>query len=192
MSFEIMVFCSGGGGNLRKVLEGEGHGLYSVTSVITDRPCGAESVARSFGKEHLRVEARPPASFPTRLLSKVSASTKLIVLAGYMPILPALFIDSAPCTIINTHPSLLPKFGGIGMYGVRVHQAVVESGDLETGCTVHIVTRDVDAGPILSQRKLAVEPNEDPWALGKRVFELEGPLLVEVISLLATGTTDYG
>lgn len=186
MAYEVVVFCSGGGGNLKKILEEECVNAYNVTAVLTDRTCGAEGVAQAFGKELVRVQIEPRFSFASRLLQVIPSTTRLIVLAGYMPILPKGFIDLSPCPIINTHPSLLPKYGGKGMYGVRVHRAVIEGKETETGCTVHIVTEEVDGGPILAQTKIPVGSAENAWALGGKVFELEGPLLVEVINSLAS------
>lgn len=192
MAFEIVVLCSGGGGNLKSILEQESLSSYVVTSVVTDRACGAEKVAQLFRKELERVEVEPAVNFALRLVRAIPPTTRLIVLAGYMPILPPTFIDLSPCPIINTHPSLLPKYGGRGMYGVRVHQAVIEGEETETGCTVHIVTEEVDGGPILAQRKTATRPSEDAWTLGARVFKLEGALLVEVINSLASRVVGDG
>lgn len=186
-TFAVVVCASGGGGNLRAVLEGSCEGDYLVKGVITDRACGAEEVARGFGLEPIRVSADVGEELWLNFILAIPPHTDLLVLAGFMPILKGEVLSLYSGKIINTHPSLLPKFGGYGMYGVRVHEAVLASGDKETGCTVHFVTADVDSGPILAQKKVAVDPNEAAWDLGARVFALEGPLLVEVITSLARG-----
>lgn len=103
----------------------------------------------------------------------------LIVLIGYMRILSAPFIDTWQHKIINVHPSLLPDFAGL--MDLDVHRAVLASGKQESGCTVHYVTNDVDAGPILLQKKCVVLTNDTPEMLKTRVQQLEGEALVEVI-----------
>lgn len=108
----------------------------------------------------------------------------LVVLIGYMRILSNEFIDEWRNQIINVHPSLLPAFAG-GM-DTNVHQAVLDSGAKETGCTVHYVTEDVDAGPILIQKKCPVLPDDNVKSLKDRVQKLEGQALIEAISILET------
>jgi phosphoribosylglycinamide formyltransferase 1 len=106
-------------------------------------------------------------------------SVDLVVLIGYMKILTPVFVNSFEGRIINVHPSLLPKFAG-GMDG-DVHQAVIGAGELETGCTVHIVDNGVDTGRILLQKTCSVESGETPESLKQKVQKLEGEALVEVI-----------
>ena len=179
---KIVVFCSGGGGLLRSILEGEPTGQYSVNKVITDRLCGAEKVASLFGTTTSRIDPSDPKLFESELLCAIPPETNLIVLAGFMPILGKEFIESVRCPIINSHPSLLPKFGGRGMYGVHVQEAVLASKEAEAGCSVHLVTEEIDCGPVIARKKIAIEPHEDAWTLGGRVFREEGPLLVKVIN----------
>jgi phosphoribosylglycinamide formyltransferase-1 len=107
----------------------------------------------------------------------------LIVLVGYMRILSPQFVRDWQGKIINVHPSLLPAFAG--MMDLQVHEAVIASGVKETGCTVHYVTEDVDAGPIILQKQCAVEPSDSPETLKARVQQLEGAALVAAIELLA-------
>lgn len=106
----------------------------------------------------------------------------LVVLVGYMRILSAPFVREWQNKIINVHPSLLPAFGG--KMDLDVHQAVLDAGVAETGCTVHVVTEDVDAGPILLQKTCAVLPGDSAEALKARVQQLEGAALVEAIAAL--------
>ena len=107
----------------------------------------------------------------------------LIVLAGYTKILTDLFVNSFPNKIINIHPALLPNFGGKGMYGKHVHEAVLKSGVPESGCTVHYVTNEIDAGPIISQKKVPVLKGDTVDTLSKRILEEEHKLIVEGIKL---------
>src|SRR3989338_9005829 len=120
--------------------------------------------------------------FDKKLIEIISNySVDLIVLAGYMRILTNEFINSFPNKIINIHPALLPDFGGRGMYGKRVHEAVLKSGKTESGCTVHFVTDEVDAGPIIAQRKVPVMPHDTIAGLSERILAEEHKLLIEAI-----------
>lgn len=108
----------------------------------------------------------------------------LIVLAGFLKKIPDSIIRKYENKIINIHPALLPKFGGKGFYGLNVHKAVLESGDKETGCTVHYVNEEYDKGPIISQAKVKVHPSDTPEVLAKRVLKAEHELLPSVIKKL--------
>ena len=96
-----------------------------------------------------------------------------ICLAGYLRLLPPEVLSNYENRILNIHPALLPKFGGKGMYGMRVHEAVLASGEMESGCTVHFVTENYDEGPIILQRKCPVENDDTPETLALRVLKLE-------------------
>jgi phosphoribosylglycinamide formyltransferase-1 len=106
-------------------------------------------------------------------------NVELILLIGYMKILSHTFVDEWRNKILNIHPSLLPAFAGL--MDLKVHQAVLESGVKETGCTVHLVTEKLDAGPILLQKKCSVHKADTPQTLKQRVQKLEGEALVEAI-----------
>ncbi len=111
----------------------------------------------------------------------------LIVLAGYMRILTDDFVDRYYGKMINIHPALLPLFGGEGMYGERVHEAVLDAGMKRTGCSVHFVTSEVDGGPIIDQRCVPVKPDDDTHSLAERVKEKEHELLPSVVGAFADG-----
>jgi len=111
----------------------------------------------------------------------------LVVLAGFLAVLPPEFVARYPGRILNLHPSLLPKYGGRGMYGMRVHDAVLRSGDAETGVTVHLVTEAVDAGPILAQERVAIRPDDTPERLRERLHPIEVDLLAATIARFASG-----
>jgi phosphoribosylglycinamide formyltransferase-1 len=108
----------------------------------------------------------------------------LIVLAGYMPIIPAHICERWKGKIINIHPSLLPKYGGRGMYGVKVQEAVMQAKEKKAGCTVHFVNAGIDEGGIILQKSVVVISSETPWQLGGRIFKEENRLLVEAVKLL--------
>ncbi len=123
----------------------------------------------------------------TKLLMRMIApvAVDLIVLAGFMSRLaPAIFEQHA---VVNIHPALLPRFGGKGMYGRHVHEAVLASGECESGCTVHFVNPDYDQGPIIAQRKVPVLQDDTPETLAERVQEAERELYPEAIGWIAAG-----
>ncbi len=112
----------------------------------------------------------------------------LIVLAGFLKKIPDSVIKKYEGKIINIHPALLPKYGGKGFYGINVHKAVIESGDQESGCTVHFVNEEYDKGPIIDQKKVPVYSSDTPETLAKRVLKMEHQLLPSVIKQLINQT----
>ncbi len=117
-----------------------------------------------------------------------SAGAELVVLAGFLAVLPPGWVDRWSGRAINLHPSLLPRHGGRGMYGPKVHRAVLAAGDRETGATVHLVTRDVDRGPTISQVQIAVRPGETEDSLRARLHPVEVELLAQTILRFADGS----
>lgn len=113
-----------------------------------------------------------------------------ILTVGYMKKLGPRLLAAYQNRIINIHPSLLPKHGGQGRYGERVHAAVLAAGEFETGVTIHMVTEDYDAGPILAQTKVAVMPGDTAASLGERVLETEHKFLVETLERLLSGALE--
>jgi phosphoribosylglycinamide formyltransferase 1 len=111
----------------------------------------------------------------------------LVVLAGYMKKLGPRTLSEFEGRILNSHPALLPKFGGRGMFGLHVHRAVLEAGVNMTGASVHVVTEEYDAGPVIAQREVAVRPDDSPESLAERVQVVERDLLVEVVRDVASG-----
>lgn len=176
----IAVLASGTGTTLQTLInEQQKHG-YRVALVVANRPCQALERAQN---HHI----------PT-LLSKdwqeidqvlMGQSVELIVLAGYLAIVPAWICEKWQKRIINIHPSLLPKHGGKGMYGMHVHQAVVDAHERESGCTVHYVNAGIDEGNIIAQAKVEVLPHDTPETLAERVQKQEKYLLPRVIGKLA-------
>ena len=111
----------------------------------------------------------------------------LVILAGYMRKIGPQLLAAYPNRIINIHPSLLPKHGGQGMYGMHVHEAVIAAGEKETGVTIHLVNDEYDRGEILAQRTVKVNPGDDALKLASRVLEVEHQFYVEVIDQILTG-----
>jgi folate-dependent phosphoribosylglycinamide formyltransferase PurN len=109
------------------------------------------------------------------------AGANLICLAGYLRLLPTEVLEAFPGRVLNIHPALLPRHGGKGMYGMRVHEAVLASGDKETGASVHFVTERYDEGGVILQRRCNVEPGDTPETLAARVLREEHLAYVEAI-----------
>ncbi len=114
----------------------------------------------------------------------LDANPDLIVLAGFLWLVPKHIVEAFPDKIINIHPALLPKYGGKGMYGDRVHQAVIDNGEKETGISIHYVNEKYDDGDIIFQARCSVEPDDTPESLAKKVHELEYKHYPEVIHQL--------
>ncbi len=108
-----------------------------------------------------------------------------VVLAGYIRKVPPRVLRRFSNRMLNIHPALLPKYGGKGMYGSRVHEAVLESGDKVSGATIHIVDEEYDRGPIVLQREVPVLPNDTPELLAARVLEVEHRIYAEAVKLFA-------
>ena len=189
----LAILVSGRGTNLEAVLEAVAGGRLPGVEpvlVVSNRPgVRGLDVAQSHGVECrvLRRADFESADARDRALGQalVEAGADLALLAGYDQLLHESFFEAYAGRAINIHPSLLPRHGGRGMMGLAVHRAVLAAGDARTGVTVHAVTPDLDAGPIIRQAVVAVEPGEAAETLAARVLEREHQLLVEVLRDLA-------
>lgn len=114
------------------------------------------------------------------------ASIDVICLAGYMFLLPLEVVRAYEGRILNIHPALLPKYGGKGMYGMHVHEAVLAAGEKESGCSVHFVTENYDEGEVLLQKRCPVLPDDTPETLAERVLDLESTAYPEALKLLVS------
>lgn len=157
-----------------------------ITGLITNKPhIKAIERAKKYGIPVCVISETDEKIFASKLKEQLSEwQPDLIVLAGFLKKIPDSIIRMYENKIINIHPALLPKFGGKGFYGLNVHKAVLESGDKETGCTVHYVNEEYDKGPIISQAKVNVHPSDTPEVLAKRVLKAEHELLPSVIKKL--------
>lgn len=177
MTMRIAVALSGRGSNLEALLRAmEADGPAEIALVITDK-------AEAPGLEHARRRGIPvtvlsDAGAPEGWLQSLHENRiDLLVLAGYLKLVPAGVVAEYRGRIMNTHPSLLPAFGGKGMYGERVHRAVLASGARETGVTIHLVDEAYDRGPILARSRVPVREDDTPERLAARVLEAEHRLL---------------
>ena len=147
----------------------------AIAAVLSDRDAPALEAARERGWPTHRLRDHADAAEWLGVLEDSRAD--LLVLAGYLRLVPAGVVDRYRGRIINIHPALLPAFGGTGMYGLRVHRAVLEAGEPESGATVHLVDEAYDRGQILAQGRVPVEPGDTPERLAARVLEIEHRLL---------------
>jgi phosphoribosylglycinamide formyltransferase 1 len=191
----VAILASGGGTNLQAILEyltSLGRAApCSVVVVASDRPqAGAIEKAREANIDGVVLhEASDPTS-PELETLLASRKVDLVALAGYLKLVPAPVVDAYAGRIVNVHPSLLPAFGGPGMYGLRVHQAVINAREKISGATVHSVTHEYDRGPMLAQWPVPVLPDDDAEALAARVLVVEHALYPRVIAALAAGKGD--
>jgi formyltetrahydrofolate-dependent phosphoribosylglycinamide formyltransferase len=172
------VFASGSGTNFQALLDREGKGaLWSTRLLVVDREqAGAVARAARAGVpvRYVPVSGRAPEEVGEETLAALrEAGIEVIFLAGYLRMIPAAVIDAYPGRILNTHPALLPAFGGKGMWGAAVHEAVLKSGARVTGVTVHFANERYDEGAILAQWPVPVRPGDDATALAARVLRVE-------------------
>lgn len=183
--FKITVCASGGGGNFEAIIKCQEEIGYIINLLIVDRECGAVNKAKQNDIPYILLDRNKIGGDYFHIMDQaIPIDTDLIVLAGFFPILDSYFCQKWAGQIINTHPSLLPKYGGKGMYGVKVQEAVLANKDTLAGCTVHYVTEKIDEGEIILQKTVKVESHESAWELGGRIFLEENKLLVNAIKLI--------
>lgn len=192
----IAVLVSGGGTNLQALIDAQNREEIKngkITCVISSKP-GVYALERAENN-----------SIPTKVIDRkkyddihkytaavrdalIEAKADLVVYAGFMTILDSQVVESFEGKMMNVHPALIPSFCGKGFYGLRVHQAVLDSGVKLTGATVHFVTEDCDAGPIIIQKAVEVNNDDTPETLQKRVMEeCEWKILPKAVSLFCEG-----
>ena len=181
----ILVGHRGRGSNMANLIRQSRAGkLHAAVGVVvsTGRDSPALAIADA---EHVATRIVPTTApdYERMLLDALKEHrVDLVCLAGYMRLLPQNILDAYPHRVLNIHPALLPKFGGQGMYGAHLHRAVLDSGDTESGCTVHLVNERYDEGPIIHQLRCPVLPDDTPETLAARVLELEHEAYVVAIN----------
>jgi phosphoribosylglycinamide formyltransferase 1 len=184
MDHRIAIFISGSGSNAEKIIEYfQGNESIQVAMVLSNNP------------EALGLQRAARLNIPTQVFNRTQfresdevvnslkkAGVTHVVLAGFLWLIPKNLIEAFPHHIINIHPALLPKFGGKGMYGMRVHEAVKAVGESETGITIHEVDAHYDEGKVISQHKCQVEKSDTAEQIAQKVQQLEHqyyPLVIE-------------
>ena len=171
----ICIMASGKGSNAENIIEYFKETDVVVKLIVTDKLCGATKIGYNYDIVHtILIDWKSI----TKLLKEYKID--LVVLAGFIKLVPKEFLDEFKT--INIHPSLLPKFGGKGMWGLNVHKKVIDSGESESGITIHWVNSEYDKGEIISQYKCSVDKNETAETLQNKIKELEMKYFPKVIS----------
>ena len=181
----VAVLASGGGTNLQALLDTcQGSAPARVVVVISNKAtAGALERAREAG---VATEVLDDPSDGDKIVALLrSYDTELVVLAGYLKLVPEVVVQAYENRMLNIHPALLPSFGGPGMYGHHVHEAVLASGATVSGPTVHIVTAEYDRGPIVAQWPVPVAAGDTPESLAARIHPVEHRLLPAVVEAAA-------
>jgi len=188
----IAVFASGRGSNFQAILNAIDDGRLPavVTLLVSNNSnAGAMELARSRNIPAIHLNQKQYSSaqlYEEQLLQLLTRyKVELIALAGYMKRIPTVVIDRFRNRILNVHPALLPAFGGAGMYGIHVHEAVLASGVKVTGVTVHVVDEEYDKGPIVMQKCVDVLDDDTPESLAARVLPVEHELYPRAIAAFA-------
>lgn len=179
----VAVLVSGGGTNLQALLDAfHDSPIARITRVISNRP-DAGALARARRSNVPAVVLKKPDDAGELL--EALGDAQLVVLTGYLKLVPAPVVRAFRGRMINIHPALLPEFGGPGMYGHHVHEAVLASGARASGPTIHFVDEEFDRGAIIEQERVPVLPGDTPETLAARVLEAEHRLLPRVVLELA-------
>lgn len=192
----VAVLVSGGGTNLQAIIDAVEHGTITNTQIVgvISNNKNAFALERA-GRHGIPAQCISPKDFETRdefnrvFLDKVNElKADLIVLAGFLVVIPEMMIREYRNRIINIHPSLIPSFCGTGFYGLKVHEAALKRGVKVVGATVHFVDEGTDTGPIILQKAVYVEEGDTPEILQRRVMEqAEWKILPQAINLIANG-----
>ena len=194
MTLRLGFLASHGGSNVQVIIDACGSGTLDAEPCVlvsnnSDAPVMARARAAGIATYHLSSRTHPdPSLLDDAILEALTRhGAALIVLAGYMKKIGPRTLARYRGLVLNIHPALLPKFGGQGMYGRRVHEEVLAAGDRVTGVTVHLADEEYDRGPILAQREVPVVRGDTVDSLAARVLEAEHALYVETLARIARG-----
>jgi phosphoribosylglycinamide formyltransferase-1 len=194
---KLGFLASHGGSNMQAIIDAcRGGVLDAEVRVVISNNAESPALRRARDQQipavHLSSRTHPdPAELDAAIAGTLAGhGVDLVLLAGYMRKVGARTLARFPQRILNIHPALLPKFGGEGMYGRRVHEAVLASGEPMTGVTIHLVDEEYDRGPVVAQREVPVLPGDSVDTLAARVLEQEHQLYVETLVRVAEGDLD--
>jgi formyltetrahydrofolate-dependent phosphoribosylglycinamide formyltransferase len=184
----IVVAASGGGSNFQALIDAcvEGRLKADINGlIVSSAKAGAVSRAEKAGIPYIvlsKAERKDPGLLGDRMLVQLRTwDCDLLALAGFLLKIPDDVIDAFPERILNIHPSLLPDYGGKGFYGIHVHRAVLHAGEKVSGCSVHLVNKIFDDGPVLARKVVPIEPDDTPEKLAARILAEEHRLYPAVI-----------
>lgn len=186
MNFPIALFASGTGSNAQKIMNYFANDPeVKVALLLTNNP-KAEVLEKAFKRHISSFVFDKKILWESNEVEKVLAlyQVHLIVLAGFLWLMPSRIIHLYPNRIINLHPALLPKFGGKGMYGMKVHEEVKRSGEKESGISIHYVNENYDEGNLIFQKSCEIKPEDSPADIARKVQLLEHEYLPKVIENL--------
>lgn len=192
----VVVLVSGGGTNLQAIIDAVDAGKITNANIVGVISNNKNAYALERARNHgIEAKCISPKDFATRdefniqLVETIDEmKADLIVLAGYLVVIPPVMIEKYRNRIINIHPSLIPAFCGTGFYGLKVHEAALERGVKVVGATVHFVDEGTDTGPIILQKAVEVECEDTPEVLQRRVMEqAEWKILPQAIDMIANG-----
>ena len=193
----IAFFASHGGSNFQAIVEAirdQGIAANPVLLISNNSDAYALKRAKNLDVKPVHISSAQydtAEEFQLALLNLLEEhNIDLVVLAGYMRMIPKVMIEKYRNRILNIHPALLPKYGGKGMYGMNVHRAVHEAGEKESGATVHLVNEKYDEGRILKQEKVAIEPTDNPEDIAKKVLEVEHRIYAKTIKEIVEGSLE--
>lgn len=185
----LVIFASGKGSNAEKIIEYFRDSEKARVRLIVSNKKDALvlDIAKKNNIDYLVIDKKQLKTGEGLLERLKAVDTDWIILAGFLLLIPAYLVDQYPNTIINIHPALLPKFGGKGMYGMHVHEAVKAANEATTGITIHYVNEHYDEGNIIFQASCAINPEDSPQRIAERVRKLEHQHFAEVIDQLLDG-----
>src|SRR5262249_34894338 len=194
MKLRLGFLASHGGSNLQAIIDACRAGrLVADLCVLICNNSQAQALERArragIPTRHLSSHTPPSAEALARAMLETPRGhqVSLVVLAGYMRKLGPRTLAQYRGRVLNIHPALLPKFGGTGMYGARVHEAVIAANEKESGATIHLVTEEYDQGPIVAQSRIRVLPGDSAESLAARVLEVEHALYPQTLARIARG-----
>lgn len=184
----IAIFASGSGTNAEAIMQHFKHHEQIEVGLIASNKADAYVLQRAQNHQVPAITFTRPEFYQTEILLSVlqQYTIDFIVLAGFMWLVPNYLVKNFPNKIVNIHPALLPKYGGKGMYGMHVHEAVIQAKEKESGISIHWVNEHYDEGAIIHQAKCAIEAQDTPESLAQKIHQLEHrdyPVVIEKIVL---------
>lgn len=183
MEQKIAIFLSGSGSNARNICSYfKNHGEIEVGLLLSNKEnSGAKAIAEEFNIPYFIFNKEQFYHTNEVIFKLTHFQINTLVLAGFLWLIPENLLEKYPDSIINIHPALLPKYGGKGMHGMHVHEAVWQNKETETGITIHLCNKEYDKGEVLFQTSVSIEDTDTPEMIAKKVLQLEHEFFPRVI-----------